>query len=277
MIRRKSFWFSWTYQLHLILSITILNILLNRLQTQYGFTDTVVKWFESYLRGRSQRVVIGSIESDPQPVISGVLQGSVLGPLLFILYLGPIEDIVKSHGLDCMLYADDSQLYVAFNHLPLQNCISDIQAFFSDNKLSCNFTKTEIVHLQSRFSNLIPIPGINIGDYLVLISKEVCNPGAMFDKHLTMSCHINKICRSTSLALRNIGKVRKCLNQQSTKRLVYAFITSRLDYCNSLLYGLPANEINKLQRSQNSAARLVTRSKLENTSLRFCLNYIVSL
>ena len=196
MIRRKSFWFSWTYQLHLILSITILNILLNRLQAQYGFTDTVVKWFESYLRGRSQRVVIGSIESDPQPVISGVLQGLVLGPLLFILYLGPIEDIVKSHGLDCMLYADDSELYVAFNHLPLQNCISDIQAFFSDNKLSCNLTKTEIVHLHSRFSNLIPIPAINIGDYLVPISKEVCNPGAMFDKNLTMSCHINKICRS---------------------------------------------------------------------------------
>ena len=53
------------------------NNLLSRLQTQYGFTDTVIKWFESYLRGRSQRVVIGSIESNPQPVISGVPQGSV--------------------------------------------------------------------------------------------------------------------------------------------------------------------------------------------------------
>ena len=201
MIRRKSFWFSWTYQLHLILSITILNILLNRLQTQYGFTDTVIKWFESYLRGRSQRVVFGSIESDPQPVISGVLQGLVLGPMLFILYLGPIEDIVKSHGLDCMLYADDSELYVAFNHLPLQTAKTVSLTFrHSDNKLSCNLTKTEIVHLHSRFSKLIPIPGINIGDYLVPISKEVCNLGAMFDKHLTMSCHINKICRSMHIS-----------------------------------------------------------------------------
>ena len=82
------------------------------------------------------------------------------------------------------------------------------------------------------------------------------------DKHLTVSCYINKICRSASLALRNIGRVRKYLNQQSTKRLVYAFITSRLDYCNSLLYGLPAKEINKFQRLQNSAARLLTRSKI---------------
>ena len=215
--------------------------------------------------------MIGGIESNPQPVISGFPQGSVLGPLLFILYLGPIEDVIKSYGLDCMLYADDSELYnyVAFNHhsrqpaiTNLENCISDIQAFFSDNKLSCNPTKTEVVHLHSRFSNLTPIPSINIGDYLVPINKEVCNLGAMFDKHLTMSCHINKICRSPSLALRNIGRVRKYLNQQSTERLVHAFITSRLDYCNSLLYGIPAKKINKLQRLQNSAARLVTRSKI---------------
>ena len=170
-----------------------------------------------------------------------------------------------------MLYADYSELYVAFNHRSrqsaitnLENCISDIQAFFSDNKLRCNPTKTEIVHLHSRFSNFIAIPSINIGDYWAPISKEVCNLGAMFDKHLTMSCHINKICRSASLALRNIGRVRKYLNQQSTERLVHAFITSRLDYCNSLLYGLPAKENNKLQRLQNSAASLVTRSKVRD-------------
>ena len=260
------------------------NILLSRLQTQYGFTDTVIKWFETYLQGRSQRVVIGSSESNLQPVISSVLQGSVLAPLLFILYLGPIEDVIKSHGFDCMLYADDSGLYVAFNPRSRQSaitnleiCISDIQTFFSENKLNCNPTKIEIVHLHSRLLNFTSMPGINIGDNLVPISKEVCNLGAMFDKHLTMCSHINKICRSASLALRNIGRLRKYLNQQSTERLVHAFITSRLDYCNSLLYGLPAKEINKLQRLQDLAARLVTRSKIENTLLPFCLNYTGSL
>ena len=128
--------------------------------------------------------------------------------------------------------------------------------------MSCNPTKTEVFHLHSRSPNLIPIPSINIGEYLVPISEEVCNLRAIFDKHLTMSCHINKICRSAFLALRNIGRMRKYLNQQSTERLVHAFIMSRLDHCNSLLYGLLAKEINKLQRLQNSAARLVTRSKI---------------
>ena len=125
--------------------------------------------------------------------------------------------------------------------------------------------------------NFTSIPGINIGDHLVPISKElVCNLGAMFDKHLTMFSHINKICRSASLALRN-SRVKKYLNQQSAERLVYAFITSRLDYCNSLLYGLPTKEINKLQRLQSSVATPVTRSKLERTLLPFRLNYTGSL
>ena len=76
-----------------------------------------------------------------------------------------------------------------------------------------------------------------------------------------MSSHVRSICSLASLALRNIGRVRKYLDQTSTERLVHAFISSRLDYCNSLLYGLPAKEISKLQGLQNSAAMLVTRTK----------------
>ena len=245
------------------------DILIRRLQLQYGFTSTVIQWFESYLRGRSQRVVIGSSVSTSQPVTSGVPQGSVLGPLLFILYLAPLEDVITSHGLDFMMYADDSDLYIAVNPCGrqsaisnLEHCISDVLTFFSDNKLVCNPTKTEVIHLYSRFSNLTPIPGINISHHLVPTSETVCSLGATIDKHLTMSKHINKICGSASLAIRNIGRVRKYLDQHSTERLVHAFVTSRLDYCNSLLYGLPAKEISKLQRLQNSAARLVTRSKI---------------
>ena len=78
---------------------------------------------------------------------------------------------------------------------------------------------------------------------------------------LTMTSHVNSICRSASLAFRNIGRVRKYLSQSSTERLVHAFITSKLDYCNSLMYGLPSTEVQKLQRVHNSAARLVVRAK----------------
>ena len=96
------------------------DILISRLCKQFGFTGTVLSWFMSYLRERSQKVVIGSTESKPQPLTSGVPQGSVLGPLLFILYFGPLQDVIKSHGLECMMYADDSQLYITIDPACMQ-------------------------------------------------------------------------------------------------------------------------------------------------------------
>ena len=74
-----------------------------------------------------------------------------------------------------------------------------------------------------------------------------------------MDCHVNHICRAAFLSLHKIGKIRSFLDRQTTERLVHAFISSRLDNCNSLLFGLPDNQLAKLQRIQNSAARLVTR------------------
>ena len=86
------------------------DILINRLKNKYGFTGTVLRWFESYIRECSQKVILGKAESNSQLIKTGVAQGSVLGPLLFILYFAPLEDVIRSHGLHCM-YADDSQLY----------------------------------------------------------------------------------------------------------------------------------------------------------------------
>ncbi|XP_072017823.1 uncharacterized protein [Amphiura filiformis] len=76
-----------------------------------------------------------------------------------------------------------------------------------------------------------------------------------------MSKHVSSVCKSASFALYKIGRLRSFLDQPSTEKLVHAFITSRLDNCNSLLFGLPNSELDKLQRIQNSAARLVTRVK----------------
>ena len=73
--------------------------------------------------------------------------------------------------------------------------------------------------------------------------------------------HINNICRSGSLSLHQIGKIRKFITQEYAERIVHAFVSSKLDYCNGILYSLQQNQIQKLQRLQKSAARLVTRTK----------------
>lgn len=116
---------------------------------KYGFTGTVLRWFESYTRERSQKLILGKAEFNPQLTKTGVAQGSVLGLLLFILYFAPLEDVIRSHGLDCMMYADDSQLYITFNPdhrhsaiINLEQSINDIQSFFLENRLRNNPSKT---------------------------------------------------------------------------------------------------------------------------------------
>ena len=81
------------------------------------------------------------------------------------------------------------------------------------------------------------------------------------DSHLTLTNHVNNICKPAFFALRNIAKIRKFLDRKNCERLIHAFITSKLDSCNSLLVGLPAKDISKLQRVQNTAARIIVGSK----------------
>ena len=124
-----------------------------------------------------------------------------------------------------------------------------------------NDSKTEILHLTSRFVATNELLPVRIGNTDVISSSHVRDLGVVLDKNMTMSQHVSNICRNASFALYNIGKLRAYLDQPSTEKLVHAFVSSRQDGCNSLLYGLPDCEINRLQRVQNAAARLVIRAK----------------
>ena len=99
-----------------------------------------------------------------------------------------------------------------------------------------------------------------IADVPIEPVKSAQNLGVIFENDLRMDDYIKNICRSVSYALYKIGHIRHFLNEKSTETLIHAFITCRLYQCNSLLYGLPDTHIARLQRIQNSAARLVTRT-----------------
>ena len=167
-----------------------------------------------------------------------------------------------------MTYADDTQLYLVLNRgdrsiaiSQIEQCIRDVKAWSICNKLMLNDSKTEVMFISSRFVKCLPFPKITIGDSTVDISSSAKNLGVIIDSTLTMKDHVNNIVKSASFAIYKIGRLSKYLDAKSTERLIHAFISSRLDYCNSLLYGLPDYEIAKLQRVQNSAARLVSRCK----------------
>ena len=93
------------------------------------------------------------------------------------------------------------------------------------------------------------------------VVPNVKDLGVMVNKNLTMSSQVNQICKKACLAIRNIGRIRKYLDRKSAEKLVHAFVTSQLDCGNSVLFGLPEYQLAKLQRLQNTAARLVTLTK----------------
>ena len=111
----------------------------------------------------------------------------------------------------------------------------------------------------------VKIDNLAVGDSKIVPSTEaIRNLGCWFDNNFTMNAHVTKTCKAGFFYLHNICRIRKFLTQEITEKLIHAFVTSRLDYCNSLLYGLPSNLLAKLQRVQNAAARLIHRAP------RFC-------
>ena len=243
------------------------SILLKRLEVTFGIRGTVFQWFASYVHHRFQSVLIEGAASAASPLVFGVPQGSVLGPVLFTLYTQPLSDVIMAHACDFHKYADDTQLSKSssvenFNvaETALQSCMSDVLLWMTSNKLMLNTGKTEVmpVGTPSRISQ-IDSHSISIDGNSLQFLNSVKYLGVRIDQTLSMQEQIGSICRTCFLELRRIASIRPFLTQTSCAKLVNALITSRLDFCNSVLIGLPAEQLGRLQRVQNSAARLVLK------------------
>ena len=248
------------------------SILMKRLQSKLGISGKALDWFSSYLSGRSQRVSIQGTLSDRFNLNCGVPQGSCLGPLLFTIYASRLFDIIEYHLPKVHCYADDTQLYLSFRPddtmiraaavAAMESCIRDIRQWMLHDRLMINDTKSEFVIIGTRQQlNKVHIPGIVVGESNISPTRCVRNLGSWFDSELTMNTHITRTCSAAFFHLHNIKRISNFLSRDSLLTLVHAFVTSRLDYCNSLLYGLPKTRITKLQRVQNAAARLVSNTR----------------
>lgn len=137
-------------------------------------------------------------------------------------------------------------------------CIRDIRSWFVTNNLKINDDKTAFLVLTSRYQlHKAPSVQLQVGNNVIEASDGARNFGVYFDKCLTMERHITNVARSLNYHLRAIRSIRDVLTQSATEQLIHSLITSRLDYCNSLLAGLPKVHLDKLQRCQNTAARIV--------------------
>ena len=92
-------------------------------------------------------------------------------------------------------------------------------------------------------------------------ATSIHNLGVVYDQPLSMIQHVNSVCTVGYMHVRNIVRIRRYLTEDATKTIVHALVTSRLDYCNAVLYGLPASVTNKMQRLQNTCARMITKTR----------------
>ena len=243
------------------------NKLLQILELEIGIKGTALKWFRSFISGRCQRVKIHGFESEEIIIKFGVPQGSVLGPILFNIYIRSIYSSVTSKSFNIHGFADDHQVYKSFKPdneykvlcTDLPKCFQDIEQWMTEHYLQLNPGKTEITIFGTKkvFSEL----EINI----VFLKSSVCirtvqvakNLGFLLDSNLRLDPQIKKLKASVCHKLRNISKMRLFLSENQVQIITQALVISSLDYCNALYIGANQSILKQLQNLQNRAARVI--------------------
>ena len=246
-------------------------ILLTRLANEIGLQGNVLKWISSYLAGRTTCVHINSMFSERLDLKYGIPQGSIVGPQQFSIYTIPIGAILRKHNLLFHIYADDIQLYTCFDPKDhnsiitalsrMSACIDEVRLWMTVNRLKFNENKTEFfVAVAKHLKHLMPPVTLRVGNNIISPSDCVRNLGIIFDTSMTMAAQITSLCTSLNYQMRNISRIRRFLDKDTCHLIVRALILSRLDYGNSLLFGSNSTDVQRLQRIQNWAAKLICRA-----------------
>ena len=203
-------------------------ILLSRLNSVFGIQSTALQWFHSYLSDRYQSTSVNNSSSSPSQLMYGVPQGSVLGPILFILYTTPLSDIIANHSVNHQLFADDTQLQKSapLNEVTnltkeLNACTDNIKTWMTENQLKLNDNKTEALLFPFSSSlkpSTVPLPdSVTLGSHNIPFSDSARNLGFILDSKLSMKKHIIKICQTAYFELKRISSIHRFLTEDATK------------------------------------------------------------
>ena len=238
-------------------------ILLSKLN-YYGIHGKSFKWFQSYLENRTQKCSVNGSLSNSYTLKCGVPQGTILGPLLFLLYINDLPNCLSNKP---RMYADDTHLTYAGSNLEnVQFCLNEDLAnvfnWLQANKLTLNMTKTEFMLIGSRqrLNTLTASPTIRMTNTQVSQVTATKSLGVIIDDKLDWHSHIEKLTKKIASGIGALKRIRYLI-PASTLHLIYqALVKPLFDYCDIVWGNCGKTLRDKLQKLQNRAARVLTFS-----------------
>ena len=213
----------------------------------YEISGTCLSWFSSYLSNRRQSVAIANRISPTIELHYGVPQGSVFAPILFVLFIQPLSNLIKRHSLSCRLFADDIHIETSIltQHVlsaisSVEICVHYVKYWMIENRLQLNDEKTEchLMRPNKCTQNLI-CTSLSLEHNVMSFSTTAKKLGFHFTDDMLIDAHVHDICRKMYIDIRRISSIRHLLSIDATKTKLSAFVTPRLDHCNSLFHGSP--------------------------------------
>ena len=225
----------------------------------YGVDGNALMWLESYLSLRAQYVKFGQDVSSRTQLKTGVPQGSVLGPILFTSFISPIQFVTSQFNVDQQQYADDIQVFISVSKSNSPDRVSRLEAalihltsWFYHNGLALNPEKSKAILFgtHSRNKSLNSITQVEVNGSPIPISDNIKLLGVTLDSSLALNKHVCLICQSCQYHIRALHHIRPILDANTARLVRHALVSSRLDYANSIMYGMSKSLTNKLNANK---------------------------
>ena len=246
------------------------NILIAKLTSHFNFSRQATNLIHSYLSNRRQAVSISAEKSKWNYLNCGVPQGSVLGPLFYLLYTHDLPGVIKHSNYH--LFADDLQCYISVEPSKFQQAVAllnsdlrKINKWSRANGLEINPNKSNLIFIGSQKIlpkiDYINTEKISIDDVAIPVTQTVTNLGIVINKHLLWKDHADYVCKKAYSALHSLYRLKKLLPSQIKKLLIQSLVLSQIDYADIVYIDISENMNQRLQRIQNSCARLIYNLK----------------
>jgi hypothetical protein len=208
-------------------------VLAERLQHTFGVTGSALSLIRSYLQDRSQIIRVGSQESRSYECLLGVPQGSVLGPILFSIFISPVARVAEQHGISQHQYADDTSLYVSLSAIDkerrkeqLEHCLTDVRLWFNQNGLALNPDKSEVLQMCPiwQHQSTTGIEELDVAGSIIKPSGSIKYLGVTLDSRLSFDQHVGKVCGNAFYHIRALRHIRRSISLDCARDIACAIV-----------------------------------------------------